>query len=132
MLLFEITQGIINKFIRFGIVGFSGLFVDFGTTYLFKEKVKLQKYVANAIGFLMAASSNYILNRVWTFQSHDPKVFVEYSQFMVISLIGLAINTFVLWLIVSKLRWNFYFSKLIAIAIVTVWNFVANALITFA
>ncbi len=131
MLLFELSQGIIQKFIKFGVVGFSGLFVDFGFTYLFKEKLKVQKYLANAFGFLIAASSNYILNRIWTFQSHDPKVLVEYSQFMVISLIGLGINTLVLWLIVSKLRWNFYFSKLIAIGVVTLWNFIANAMITF-
>ncbi len=131
MLLFELSTGIIQKFIKFGVVGFSGLFVDFGFTYLFKEKLKVQKYLANAFGFLIAASSNYILNRIWTFQSHDPKVLVEYSQFMVISLIGLGINTLVLWLIVSKLRWNFYFSKLIAIGVVTLWNFIANAMITF-
>ncbi len=132
MLLFELSTGIIQKFIKFGVVGFSGLFVDFGFTYLFKEKLKVQKYLANAFGFLIAASSNYILNRIWTFQSHDPKVLVEYSQFMVISLIGLGINTLVLWLIVSKLRWNFYFSKLIAIGVVTLWNFIANAMITFS
>lgn len=132
MLLFEISQGIISKFIKFGIVGFSGLFVDFGITYFFKEKVKFQKYFSNALGFLAAATSNYFLNRIWTFQSSDPKVFVEYTEFMLISLLGLAINTLILWLIVSKLKWNFYFSKLMAIAVVTIWNFVANAYITFA
>ena len=132
MLLFEISQGIISKFIKFGIVGFSGLFVDFGITYVFKEKVKFQKYFSNALGFLAAATSNYFLNRIWTFQSADPKVLVEYTEFMLISLLGLAINTLILWLIVSKLKWNFYFSKLMAIAVVTIWNFVANAYITFA
>lgn len=132
MLLFELSQSIIRKFIKFGIVGFSGLFVDFGITYVFKEKVKLQKYFSNALGFLAAASSNYYLNRVWTFHSEDPKVLVEYSQFMLISLIALGINTLVLWLIVSKMKWNFYFSKLLAIGVVTIWNFVANAYITFA
>jgi len=132
MLLFELSEGIIRKFIKFGIVGFSGLFVDFGFTFLFKEKLQVQKYVSNAIGFTTAATSNYFLNRIWTFQSDDPKIFIEYSQFMIISMIGLAINTLVLWLLVSKLKWNFYFCKLIAIGVVTVWNFMANALITFA
>ena len=131
MLLFELSQSIIHKFIKFMVVGFSGLFVDFGFTYLLKEKFKWQKYLSNAIGFMMAATSNYILNRIWTFHSSDPKILIEYSQFMVISLVGLGINTLVLWLIVSRLKWNFYFSKLMAIAVVTIWNFVANALITF-
>jgi putative flippase GtrA len=131
MLLFELSESFIRKFIKFGLVGFSGLFIDFGFTFLFKEKIKVQKYIANAIGFLAAASSNYFLNRIWTFHSEDPQILVEYSQFMVISILGLAINTFVLWLIVSKLRWNFYFSKLLAISVVTIWNFFANAIITF-
>lgn len=132
MLLFELSQELIRKFLKFGIVGFSGVFIDFGFTYLSKEKLRIQKYMSNAIGFLMAASSNYILNRIWTFHSEDPKVLVEYSQFMLISLIGLLINTLVLWLIVTKLKWNFYISKLVAIAVVTVWNFGANILFTFA
>jgi len=132
MLLFELSESFIRKFIKFGLVGFSGLFIDFGFTFLFKEKFKLQKYIANAIGFLAAASSNYFFNRIWTFHSEDPQILIEYSQFMIISIIGLAINTFVLWLIVSKLRWNFYFSKLLAIGVVTIWNFFANAIITFS
>ena len=47
------------KFIKFCLVGFSGVFVDFGFTFLFKEVFKVQKYVANAIGFTIAATSNY-------------------------------------------------------------------------
>lgn len=131
MLLAQISDAFIRKFIKFVLVGFSGLFVDFGFTYLFKEKVKLQKYFANALGFILAASSNYFLNRIWTFQSENPQILVEYSEFILISLVGLGINTLILWLIVSKLRWNFYFSKLFAIGFVTLWNFLANALITF-
>ncbi len=132
MLIFEWSQEIIRKFIKFGVVGFSGLFVDFGFTYLFKEKVMLQKYVANAIGFLLAATSNYMFNRYWTFRSHNPQVLVEYTQFMLISLVGLVINTTVLWLIVNKLKLNFYVAKVLAIGVVTLWNFGANAFITFA
>ncbi len=132
MLLFQVSDLFIRRFFKFVLVGFTGLFVDFGFTYLFKEKAKVQKYLANAMGFILAASSNYLLNRVWTFQSDNPEVLVEYSEFLLISLIGLGINTFILWLIVSKLHWNFYFAKLFAIGFVTLWNFFANALITFA
>jgi putative flippase GtrA len=53
------------KFIKFCLVGFSGIFVDFGITYFFKEVVKIQKYVANAIGFSLAATTNYFLNRIF-------------------------------------------------------------------
>ncbi len=71
------TKAFLLKFLKFGVVGFSGLFVDFGFTYLCKEVFKIQKYIANAIGFTIAASSNYFLNRIWTFQSTNHEIAVE-------------------------------------------------------
>jgi putative flippase GtrA len=120
------------KFIKFAAVGFSGVFVDFGVTYLCKEIFKIQKYISNSIGFTVAASSNYILNRIWTFESTNPDIAVEYTEFIGISLIGLAINNLILWLIIKQFKLNFYLSKLFAIGVVTIWNFFANAFITFA
>ncbi|NOY51987.1 MAG: GtrA family protein [Chlorobi bacterium] len=125
------TRELIQKFIKFGLVGFSGLFVDFGITWLSKEKIGVPKYLANAIGFSSAATTNYFLNRTWTFESTNPEVMVEYSEFFMISMIGLAVNTLILYILVSKFKWNFYLSKVFAIGIVTIWNFFANAFITF-
>jgi putative flippase GtrA len=120
------------KFLKFGVVGFSGVAVDFSFTWLCKEKLKIQKYVSNAIGFTIAASSNWFLNRIWTFESHNPHVATEYITFLLISIIGLGINTLILWFLTDKMKINFYLSKLGAIAVVTVWNFIINYLITFA
>lgn len=125
------SKAVLLKFLKFGVVGFSGVVVDFGITYLFKEKIKIHKYLANAIGFCTAATSNYFLNRIWTFGSHNPQIGIEYLKFFGVSLIGLGINTLILWLLNSKLKWNFYFSKLCAIAVVTIWNFIINLLFTF-
>ena len=126
-----LSKAFFYKFLKFGVVGFSGVFVDFGITYLAKEKFGVQKYVANAIGFCSAATTNYFLNRIWTFESTNPEVMVEYTEFFLISLIGLGINTFVLWLLVSRFKMNFYIAKIFAIGVVTIWNFFANAFITF-
>jgi putative flippase GtrA len=120
------------KLLKFGIVGFSGIFVDFGITYILKEKVKTNKYLANAIGFSIAATSNYILNRLWTFNSQNPQIIVEYWHFLMVSMVGLGINSFILWLMITKYGRNFYLSKLIAIGITIIWNFGANVLFTFA
>jgi len=120
------------KFIKFCIVGFSGVFVDFGITYFFKEVLKFQKYVANTIGFTVAATTNYMLNRTWTFDSHNPQVFLEFSRFFIIALIGLGINSAIIWLMNGKFKVNFYLSKLVATVIVTGWNFLINAYFTFA
>ncbi|MBR5602961.1 MAG: GtrA family protein [Bacteroidales bacterium] len=127
-----IDKLLISKFIKFGVVGCSGMLIDFGATYICKEKHKLNKYLSNCIGFILAATSNYILNRIWTFESHKEEIGVQYFQFMIVSIIGLGINSLILYLLTDKLKLNFYFSKLIAIAITTIWNFFANLLFTFA
>ena len=127
-----LSRTFLVKFFKFGIVGFSGVFIDFGTTYICKEWLKIQKYVANSIGFTVAATSNYILNRTWTFKSQDPDIATEYTEFLVISLVGLGIANLIVWLVHSRFKQNFYLSKLFAIGVVTVWNFFANYYITFA
>ncbi len=126
-----IDKVLIYKFLKFAAVGFSGLFVDFGVTYIFKEKIKINKYVSNAMGFICAATTNYILNRLWTFQSTSDDVATEYGSFMVVSAIGLGINSLVLWILTDKLKWNFYLSKIFAIGCATMWNFFANLMFTF-
>lgn len=121
----------ILKFFKFCAVGVTGMVLDFGATWLLKEKAGINKYIANSAGFILAASSNYILNRIWTFQSKDPDIGSQYLLFIVISLIGLGLNNFIIYILHDKLRYNFYLSKLLAIMLVTVWNFLANLLITF-
>ncbi len=128
---FIITEELIFKLIKFCGVGFIGLIVDFGVTYLLKEIVKIQKFIASGIGFFVAASTNYYLNRVWTFQSHNPDILLEYSHFLIISVFGLIINSLVLWLLVTKFKYKFYYAKFIAIVVTTFWNFIANILFTF-
>lgn len=127
-----LDKAFLLKFAKFGAVGFTGVFVDFGFTYLFKEIFKVQKFIANAIGFTIAATTNYFLNRFWTFHSSNPEVLREYSEFIVISMVGLGINSVVLWFLTSKFKWNFYFSKLCAIGVTTIWNFFANYFYTFS
>lgn len=130
--LFFIDKLLISKFIKFGAVGCSGMIIDFGLTYLCKEILRINKFVSNAIGFVLAATSNYFLNRIWTFESHKEEIGVQYLQFMIVSTIGLAINSLVIYLLNEKLKWNFYLSKLLAIGVTTIWNFLANLLFTFA
>jgi putative flippase GtrA len=121
----------IIKLLKFVVVGFSGLIIDFGLTFICKEKLSLNKYLSNSIGFLVAASSNYFLNRVWTFESENPEIIVEFSSFFFVSIIGLLINNSILWLIHNKIGINFYLAKFGAILITTLWNFFANYYFTF-
>ncbi len=119
------------KFFKFCAVGLSGMVIDFAITWLLKEKIKINKFAANSIGFLAAASSNYYFNRIWTFQSANKHVALEYSEFIGIAIVGLITNNFFLWFFNEKLKFNFYFAKFIAILLTTAWNFFANYFFTF-
>lgn len=117
------------KFLKFIIVGFSGMVIDFSVTFLLKEKIKVNRYLANCAGFITAASTNYLVNRIWTFNSHNPHVINEFGLFMLISLIGLGINNLFLYLFEKKAP--FYVSKFLAIIITSLWNFGANYYFNF-
>ncbi|MBR3827779.1 MAG: GtrA family protein [Bacteroidales bacterium] len=135
-MLFSLAQffekAFLMKFLKFCVVGFSGTAIDFGLTWLCKEIFKIPKFLANAIGFVVAATSNYILNRIWTWGSTNEQVGVEYVKFFAVSLIGLGLNTLILYIFNEKLKFNFYLSKVFATGVVMLWNFFANNFFTFA
>jgi putative flippase GtrA len=121
----------IVKFIKFLVVGLSGMIIDFSITFICKEKLKLNKYIANSLGFSVAAISNFLLNRHYTFNSNNPDVSTEFYWFMGISIISLFIYNGIVWIGINKLNFNFYSSKILAIFFITFWNFFAHLLITF-
>lgn len=120
------------RFLRFCIVGASGTVIDFGLTWLCKEILKIPKFIANSIGFVVSATNNYILNRIWTWNSTNENVATEYTKFFIVSLVGLGLNTLILYMCNEKLKFGFYFSKVIATCFVMLWNFLANNFFTFA
>lgn len=124
-------QALLIKFLKFGVVGASGVLVDFGVTWLLKEQARLNKYLANSTGFACAVVSNYILNRIWTFHSADPNVGVQFAKFAIVALVGLGMNNAIIYFLNEKQGVKFYMSKLIATGIVMLWNFGANLMFTF-
>ncbi|MFV5687757.1 GtrA family protein [Flavobacterium sp. LT1R49] len=118
-------------FIKFGLVGFTGLAIDFCITWFCKEKLRLNKYVANSLGFSFAVVNNYILNRYFTFHNNDSHVVSQFFSFLIISVIGLTLNTILLYLLQKNTKINFYVCKVIVTIIVVIWNFTANTLYTF-
>src|SRR6186997_675753 len=102
---------IIIKFLKYCSVGFSGMAIDFSVTWILKEKLHINKYIANSTGFILSATSNFILNRIWTFNSKDDQISTEYFLFISISLFGLFLNNLVIYFLSDKLTWNFYISK---------------------
>ena len=118
------------KAIKFGIVGLSGLLLDFSVTWLIKEKFKLNKYFGNSVGFCLAALNNYVWNRLWTFKSHHTWA-PELTRFLFFALAGLLLNNLFLYFFHKKLLVEFYLAKGISIICVFAWNFLTNFFFNF-
>ena len=132
------VRTLVIKFLKFGVVGASGFVIHGGLLYLLRDVVGINQFLANVIGFVAAASSNYVLNRVWTFRSRETQVGVEYLKFILVSVVGLGINTGSLWLLTRLIPawagegdWRFYILWAVAVGITTLWNFFGNMLFTF-
>ena len=122
----------IEKIIKFGFVGFTGVFVDYAFTYLFRDIIGSNDYIANTIGFGIAATTNFYLNRKWTFKSQNQNIQKEYTIFVGIAIIGLILNNGIIWLLFEHYELlDFYMAKLVAICMVFVWNFTLNNLFNF-
>lgn len=121
----------IHTLIKFGVTGVSGLVIDFLLTWFFKDELHINKFVANAIGFSTAVTSNYIINRQWTFKDKQSKAVPQFVAFLAVSLIGLMLNSSVIFLFNTLLSVNFYLSKAVAVFIVFFWNFSLNYFFVF-
>lgn len=120
-----------SQLIKFALVGITGMGLDFGTTWVLKERVKINKFLANAAGFSIAVVNNFLLNKYWTFDNQNPIVTEQFVKFLVISIVGLGINSLLLFILLKKIKGNFYLVKLAVIGLVFFWNFSANYLFTF-
>ncbi|MGF1675415.1 MAG: glycosyltransferase [Rivularia sp. (in: cyanobacteria)] len=124
----------IGRFIRFGLVGLSGVFVDMTILYLLSDPNTLalpltrSKIIAGEI----AIFNNFLWNDAWTFadvamqQKGFKQRLKRFLKFNIICLAGLVINVLVLNLIFNFVISNRYIANLIAIAVATVWNFWVN------
>src|SRR5688500_1692252 len=101
------------KFFKFALVGSLGVVVDFGITYLFKEKLKSSRYIANSMGFIVASTHNYILNRWWTFHNNDPNVLEQFIKYFFICTIGLGFSNLLIYIFNERGKMYFYVAKAI-------------------
>ena len=126
-----LKNDLLQKLLKFGLVGLSGMFLDFFITWYCKEKVGLNKYFANAAGFCIAVMNNFCLNYLWTFEGGNSFYFA-FGLFFLFAMIGLALNTFLIYLLNDLWSINFYLSKCLAIIGVFLWNFSANYFFNFS
>ncbi|MCL6753584.1 glycosyltransferase [Nostoc sp. CCCryo 231-06] len=124
----------VGRFVRFGLVGFSGVFVDMAVLYLLSDPTTLawpltrSKIIAGEIAIL----NNFFWNDAWTFadvsarQQGSQQRLKRFVKFNAICLAGLVLNVMILNLVFNFLIPNRYIANFIAIAVATIWNFWIN------
>ena len=125
------SLGPIARFFRFGLVGFSGVFVDLGIFYLLRSQ-DMGLTSSAAISGELAIINNFLWNDFWTFgdiarrQPGKRQRLKRLIKFNIVCLTGLVLNVLIVNFFFNILGINEYVAKLIAIAAVTVWNFWLN------
>jgi dolichol-phosphate mannosyltransferase len=131
----RITQKFpIDRFIRFGMVGLGGVFVDMIILYLLSDPSTLALPLTRSkiISGEIAIFNNFLWNDAWTFadvtqrQQGWRQRMKRFLKFHVICLAGLVLNVVVLNLVFNFIIRNRYIANLMAIAVATVWNFWVN------
>ena len=134
LLKLRLSLGHTERFLRFGLVGLSGVFVDMTILYLLSDPTTLHLPLTRskiAAGEL-AIINNFLWNDRWTFGDITSKQqgwsqrSKRFLKFNVVCLAGLVLNVLVLNLVFNFVIHNRYIANLIAIAVATVWNFWVN------
>ncbi|BBC22696.1 glycosyltransferase [Pseudanabaena sp. ABRG5-3] len=124
----------IKRFVKFGLVGFSGVFVDMAILYLLSDASTLGWGLTRSkiIGSEVAIINNFLWNDLWTFRDFSSqqngwrKRIKRFVKFNLICLLGIGLNLIILNILYNYFGVNKYLANLIAIAIVTIWNFWFN------
>jgi putative flippase GtrA len=137
------------RFIRFAIVGAIGAVIDISIFNLLSSILKIPALTAQAVSFSVAVISNFLWNRYWTYpDSRNKAVFNQLIQFILVSVIGLAVRTLIFDRLEEVLIWsasqilppNFFLtpnivghniSLGIVIIIIMFWNFFVNRFWTY-
>lgn len=124
----------ITRFIRFGLVGFSGVFIDMTFLYLLSDPTTLALPLTRSkiIASELAIINNFLWNDAWTFKDISQKQpgkrqkIKRLIKFNIICLGGLIINVLLLNFFFNVFGLNRYIANLISIVLVTIWNYWLN------
>jgi dolichol-phosphate mannosyltransferase len=118
---------------QYYLVGASGVLVNLGLLYALKEYVGLWYLLSSAIAIYVSMTTNFILNKTWTFKDSmvKQKTIFMYGKFIGISLVGMLIQLGFNYIFVDKLSMYYLLAALISIIIASGVNFVLNRHITF-
>ncbi len=119
------------QFFRYIFVGGIAFLADAGALWLCE---KFMHYlIAAAIAFVFGLVVNYVLSVCFVFSADERTTSrtAEFIIYAVIGVIGLGLTELIMWLFTDVIGLYFLLSKIVAAAIVLVWNFVARKKIIY-
>ena len=123
---------VIEQFLNYLIVGGVAFVFDFLTLYVLTEYVHIQYLISAACAFIVGLNVNYILAKYLVFKTSKIKnTYKEYLAVFIISLSGLLLNQFFIWVSTEKLGIYYLYSKLITAGIILMYNFIIRKIFVF-
>ncbi len=122
----------VKRFLRFGLVGLSGVLVDLAIFYLLRTVLGLPIARSTILSAEVAVVNNFLWNDVWTFgdisrqQRGQRQRLRRFLKFNLICLAGIIIQALIVSALNDVFGINEFVAKLLAIAAVTLWNFWIN------
>jgi dolichol-phosphate mannosyltransferase len=121
-----------GRFLRFGLVGFSGVFVDLAAFYVLRSHLGLGIARSTILSAELAVINNFIWNDLWTFgdiargQRGKRLRFKRFLKFNTICLMGIVLQALIVSLMHDAFGISEFVAKIAAIVLVTFWNFWIN------
>lgn len=114
-------------------VGASGILVNLGLLYYLTEYGSLWYFLSYALAISVSITSNFILNKFWTFRDSidSQKTIVMYVKFVSVSMVGMVIQLGSVYVLVESLMIYYMLAALISICIAGAINFIINRRWTF-
>jgi len=120
---------------RFFTVGASGLGVNYLMSLVFASGFSDLWYLyANVIGIMASITSNFILNKYWTFEDRDfstKRTLEQYGKFAGFSSLGALLQLFIVFSLVEEHQMMYPIALVIAVLTAAFGNFVLNKKWTF-
>lgn len=119
-----------RRFIVYALIGAAGAVLDLGSFLLLHQVVGLEVVPANVIATSAAVVHNFLWHHFVTFKEHAQTPAFAFGKFVLISVVGIALNSAVVLAGIS-LGLIPALAKIVAIMLVTVWNYLLNTRVTF-
>ena len=117
---------LIIQLIKFGIVGVIATLIDLAVLMLLKEFMHVDVLVASAVAFSVSVIANYILSMLFVFESRGNSKVKEFLVFVVLSIGGLLLNQFIMWIGTEIMTAYYLWVKAFALVFVPIYNFITR------